>query len=89
MPSLGQLSFIGRLADNRINLWSPAEVASDWDAQCRRGREYGREAVEYVREMNDAAMLPVVLRTIAERSTFGGVEVGFFAAASMSLTETA
>lgn len=83
--AVGQLSFTGRRADNGVNLWSPAEVAGEWAQQCRVGREYGREAVDYIRETGDAAMLPGIVRTIAERGTFGGVELGFFAAVSMSV----
>ena len=83
--SVGQLSFTGRRADGGINLWSPDEVPDDWGEQCRLGREYGREAVDYIRETHSAAVLPGIVRTIAERDTFGGVEVGFFTALSVAV----
>jgi hypothetical protein len=88
-PRLDPLSFTSRREGDGINLWSPAEVAEDWAAQCRAGREHGCAAVDYIRSTNDAAMLPGIVRTIAERGTFGGVEVGFFAALSMILAQTA
>ena len=85
-PGVGQLSFAGRRPDDSgIKLWSPGDVGSDWDAQCRAGQEYGREAADYIRSTGDAAALGGIVRTIAERGTFGGVEAGFFAALSMSL----
>ena len=89
-PTVGQLSFTGRRADDSgVDLWSPAEIGSDWVKQCRRGRSYGYEAVKYIRETNDAAMLQGVVRAMAKHGIFGGVEAGFFAALSMSLAEAA
>jgi hypothetical protein len=85
MASVAQLSFTGRRADDsEINLWSPAEVTGDWDAQCRAGREYGYEAANYIRSSGDAAMLGGVVRAIVERGNVGEIEAGFFSALSMS-----
>lgn len=87
-PGVEQLSFTSRRPDDTgINLWSPADVGSGWDAQCRAGRDYGYEAADYIRATGDAAALGGIVRTIAERGTFGGVETGFFAALSMSLLD--
>jgi hypothetical protein len=87
-PSVGQLSFTGRRADDSgVNLWAPADIAGNWGQQCRAGREYGREAVDYIRSTGDAAALGAIVRAIMERRTFGGVEAGFFAAVSAGLTE--
>ncbi len=83
---VSQLTFTGRREDGGINLWSPAEVAGEWDEQCRVGRGYGREAADYIRESGDAAMLPAVVRAIVERGSFGGVEVGFFAKLSVEIS---
>ncbi|MBW6523284.1 hypothetical protein KZ810_07200 [Sphingomonas sp. RHCKR47] len=89
-PGVGQLSFTGRRPDDSgVDLWAPADVGGGWAAECDAGREYGREAVDYIRSSGDAAALGGIVRTIAERGTFGGVEAGFFAALSMSLAEPA
>jgi hypothetical protein len=83
---VGQLSFTGPQPDDTgVNLWNPADVGSDWAEQCRRGRSYGHEAVEYIRSTGDAAALGGIVQAVMSRGTFGGVEAGFFAAVSMSL----
>lgn len=85
-PGLGQLSFAGRRADDSgLNLWAPPAVAGDWIEQCRIGRGYGYEAVEYIQEANDAAALGGIVQAIIQRGEYGGLEAGFFAAVSMSL----
>jgi hypothetical protein len=86
-PDLGQLSFTGRRADDSgVDLWAPPPVTGGWIEECRVGRSYGHEAVEYIREANDAAALGGIVQAIIKRGTYGGVEAGFFAAVSMSLT---
>lgn len=89
-PNVGQLSFVGRRPDDSgANLWNPGEVPGGWIEQVRRGRSYGHEAVEYIREAGDCAMLQGVVHAMAQRGTFGGVEAGFFGALSASLLEPA
>lgn len=86
-PSVGQLSFVGRRADDSgVNLWAPMPVTGGWADECRTGRSYGYEAVEYIRETNDAAALGGIVQAIIQRGTYSGVEAGFFAAISLSLT---
>jgi hypothetical protein len=85
IASAEQLSFTSRREDENLDLWSPADSHADWLAQCRAGRSYGHELVEYVRETNDAALLQGIVQRMAERRTFGGIEAGFFAAVSMAL----
>ncbi|USU08820.1 hypothetical protein NF700_17475 [Sphingomonadaceae bacterium OTU29MARTA1] len=86
-PNVGQLSFTGpRADDSGVNLWAPAPVSGGWADECRTGRSYGYEAVEYIRETNDAAMLGGIVQAIIHRGTYSGIEAGFFAAVSMSLT---
>lgn len=87
--SARQLSFTSRRVDGGINLWSPTEVGDDRAEQSRVGREYGRKAADYIRARNNGAMLPGVVRKIVERGSFGGLEVGFFAALSMILADVA
>lgn len=84
-PSLDQLSFTSRRADDGVELWSPAEVAGDWAAQCHAGRDFGSEAVDYIRATGDATMLSGIVRAIAECGKFSGVEAGFFTAVSTAI----
>ena len=88
--NVAQLSFTSRgQEDTGIDLWSPRPVDGGWADQCRAGRALGHEAIEYIQQTGDAAMLPGVVRAIVERGTFGGVEVGFFTAVSVALVEAA
>ena len=81
---LSGLSFTGRHTDGRADLWCH-EVQGDWAALCAAGREFGREACHHIQTTGDAALLSAIVRTIAERGSFGGVEVGFFATLSEEL----
>jgi len=82
---LDQLGFTSRHGDGRINLWSPAAVGGDYEAQCRAGREFAAEAIEHIRDSGNVPALAGIARAIAESGTFGGVEVGFFTAVSEQL----
>ncbi len=84
-----QLCFIATQPGGGTNMWSPPLVEGDWAAQCQFGRDLGHQAAEYIRESDDAAMLPSVVRVMVERGTFGGVEIGFFTAISMQLASSA
>jgi hypothetical protein len=64
-------------------------VAGDWATQCGAGREHAREAIEYIRATGNAAMLPGIVRAIAERGAFGGVEIGFFTGISTEIAHGA
>lgn len=83
---LAQLRFTATHSDGRIDFWRPEANDGDWAAQCQQGREYAAEMVEYVAGSGNGAALPAIVRRIAERSEFGGVEAGFFTALSMRLS---
>lgn len=83
--SLNALCFTAERPDGGVDLWRPAEVDGGWQKQNAVGRGYADEAITYIRAANDGAMLPGIVRAIAKRGTFGGVEVGFFAALSERL----
>ncbi len=84
-----QLCFIATQPGGGATMWSPPSVEGDWAAQCEVGRDLGQQAVDYIRQSDDAAILPSVVRAMVERGSFDGVEVGFFAAISMQLASSA
>jgi len=88
-PTLGHLPFTGLRADEGVAVWSPPEVSGDWAEQCIVGREFGNAAVDYIRASGDHALLSAVVRAIADRGTFTGVEAGFFSRVSISLAQSA
>ena len=87
-PRLDQLSFTRQRTDDSMNFWRPREVSGGWIERLREGHALGREAIDYIRASGDAAMLQGVVRTIADRGTFGAIEVGFFAALSLAIAES-
>ena len=87
MPTLGLLSFTTCRADGSTNLWSPADVVGDWDAQCRAGRKLGDEACHHIFATGNVPLIPSIVRAIVERGSFGGVETGFFSAITERLID--
>lgn len=85
--SLDQLSFTSPRENGAINLWSPAAIGGDYEAQCRAGREFAAEAIEHIRDSGNVPALVGIARAIAESGTFGGVEVGFFTAVSEQIAQ--
>lgn len=82
---LDLLGFTSRRENGSVNLWDPAPVGGDYEAQCRAGREFAAEAIEHIRDSGNVPVLAGIARAIAESGTFGGVEVGFFTAVSDQL----
>jgi hypothetical protein len=81
--ALEALNFVGRGSDDRLDFWRHG-LTGDWETLCAAGR-FGREACDYVRATDNASLVPAIVRTIAERCSFGGVEVGFFTELSIQL----
>jgi hypothetical protein len=82
--ALEALNFVGRDSGERLDLWRHG-LQGDWETLCSAGRRFGREACDYVRATDNASLVPGIVRTIAERGSFGGVEVGFFTELSIQL----
>ena len=83
--SLRELCFTAERPDGGVHLWGPTDGEGGWEMQNRVGREYAREAIEFIRSTENAAVLPGIVRRIVDRGTFGEVKVGFFTALSQAV----
>lgn len=69
-------SFMLPLKNGTYDPWHSTPTGN-WCADNRTGRLYADELVEYMREHDDPAILGHVVKAIASKDHWGGVEVGF------------
>lgn len=67
------LSFVG----NGKDYWAP-ERTDSYATDCRNGRSYASELIDYIAYAEAAPFLGHVCAAIAASGVHGGVEVGFF-----------
>lgn len=60
-----------------LNLWA-TNPTGDYETDNRTGRQFADALVEFMRDKQAPPLFGQVVKSIAERNIFGGIEVGFF-----------